>query len=202
MVTRRAFLITSTVSVALFAAGPKAWAQGGGAAEATSFMVNFGNQLVAVVNGSGSIEQRRERMQPLIERAVAVDEIGQFVLGRYWRIASAEQRQRFLQLFHAVLINNVGSKLGEFQGVTFRPTTTTPREGEYYVGTIIVRPNQQPNNVQWVVSMAGGRPQIVDVIAEGTSLRLTQRSDYASYLARNGNNVDALLTAMQRQVAA
>lgn len=202
MVTRRAFLITSAVSVALFAAGPKAWAQGGGAAEATSFMVNFGNQLVAVVNGSGSIEQRRERMQPLIERAVAVDEIGQFVLGRYWRIASPEQRQRFLQLFHAVLINNVGSKLGEFQGVTFRPTTTTPREGEYYVGTIIVRPNQQPNNVQWVVSMAGGRPQIVDVIAEGTSLRLTQRSDYASYLARNGNNVDALLTAMQRQVAA
>ncbi len=28
-----------------------------------------------------------------------------------------------------------------------------------------------------------GSPKIVDVIAEGTSLRLTQRSDYASYLA-------------------
>jgi phospholipid transport system substrate-binding protein len=67
---------------------------------------------------------------------------------------------------------------------------------------VINRPNQQPNNVQWVVSMASGRPQIVDVIAEGTSLRVTQRSDYASYLARNGNNVDALLTAMQRQVGA
>jgi phospholipid transport system substrate-binding protein len=202
MITRRALVITSAMGAALLAAGPRAWAQGGSAAEATNFVVNFGNQLVAIVNGPGSIEQKKQRMQPLIEQAVAVDEIGQFVLGRYWRIASNEQRQRFLQLFHAVLIANIGGKLGEFQGVSFRPTTTTQREGEYYVGTIITRPNQQPNNVQWVVSMAGGRPQVLDVVAEGTSLRLTQRSDYASYLARNGNNVDALLTAMQRQVSA
>ncbi len=39
------------------------------------------------------------------------------------------------------------------------------------------------------------------MVAEGTSLRLTQRSDYASYLSRNNNNIDALITAMQQQVA-
>jgi phospholipid transport system substrate-binding protein len=39
------------------------------------------------------------------------------------------------------------------------------------------------------------------VIAEGTSLRLTQRQDYASYLTRNNNNVDALINAMQQQTA-
>jgi phospholipid transport system substrate-binding protein len=40
------------------------------------------------------------------------------------------------------------------------------------------------------------------VVAEGTSLRLTQRSDYSSYLSHNGNNVDTLISAMRRQVAA
>lgn len=199
MLTRRVFLATSVAAVALLAAGPSAWAQGG---DPTGFVMALGNQMAAIVNGPGTLEQKRARMQPLIEQAVDINGIAQFCLGRYWRTATPQQQQRYLQLFHAVLLNNISSKLGEFQGVTFRPTTTSQREGDFYVGTIISRPNQQPNNVQWVVSMASGRPLIIDVIAEGTSLRLTQRSDYAAYLSRNGNDVNALLTAMQRQVGA
>ncbi|HYZ62504.1 MAG TPA: ABC transporter substrate-binding protein [Acetobacteraceae bacterium] len=200
MLTRRAFLVTSVAAVSLFAAGPSAWAQS--AADATNFVVNLGNNMAAVVNGPGSLEQKKQRMQPLIEQSVDVDGIARFSLGRFWRTATPEQQARYLQLFHAVLINNIASKMGEFQGVTFRTTTTAQREGEFFVGTIITRPNQQPNNVQWVVSTANGRPQIIDVIAEGTSLRLTQRSDYGSYLARNGNNVDALISAMRQQLGA
>jgi phospholipid transport system substrate-binding protein len=44
--------------------------------------------------------------------------------------------------------------------------------------------------------------KIIDVIAEGTSLRLTQRSDYSSFLARNSNNVQALIDAMRQQATA
>jgi phospholipid transport system substrate-binding protein len=38
------------------------------------------------------------------------------------------------------------------------------------------------------------------VIAEGTSLRLTTRSEYSSVVTRNGNNVSALLSAMRQQI--
>ncbi len=202
MMNRRAFLLGSTLSLAFLAAGPMAWAQAGGAAAATNFIVEFGQQLEAIVNASESTDGKKERMQPLVEHAVAVDEIGRFVLGQYWRTATPAQQQQFLQVFHQVLIANITSKLGEFRGVTFRMAQTTVRNGDYFVGTIITRPNQQANNVQWVVSTASGRPQIIDVLAEGTSLRLTQRADYSSFISRNGNNVDALITAMRRQVAA
>jgi phospholipid transport system substrate-binding protein len=37
------------------------------------------------------------------------------------------------------------------------------------------------------------------VLAEGTSLRLTQRSDYASYLSHNNYDINALITAMRQQ---
>ena len=202
MLTRRSLLLTSAISALFFASGQSSFAQGNRGEEATRFVRDFGNRLLSIVNASEDNEGKKQRMRPLIEQAVAVDEIGQFVLGRYWRVATSAQRQRFLNLFHEVLINNIGGKLGEFQGVSFRMTQTTARNGDYFVGTIITRPNQQPNNVQWVVSFASGRPQIIDVYAEGTSLRLTQRSDYAAYLARNGNNVDALLSALERQAAA
>ena len=201
-ITRRTVLLTSASAMLLSVSGMRAWAQADRSAEATRFMEQFGSQLVNIVNADSPLAAKRQQMTPLVERALAVDEIGQFVLGRYWRIATPQQQQRFLQLFHAVLINNIIAKLGDFSGVGFRMTQTVMRDGDYLVGTLISRPNQQPNNAQWVVSFEQGRPVIVDVIAEGTSLRLTQRSDYAAFLSRNNNNVDALLNALERQAAA
>jgi phospholipid transport system substrate-binding protein len=53
--------------------------------------------------------------------------------------------------------------------------------------------------VQWVVR-TDGAPKVLDVVAEGTSLRLTQRQDYASYLTRHGESIDALIAALKRQL--
>ncbi|MDT7950886.1 MAG: ABC transporter substrate-binding protein [Acetobacteraceae bacterium] len=200
--TRRGVLLTAVSTILLSASGLDAFAQSNRSAEATRFIEQFGNQLVAIVNADEQLATKRQQMTPLVERALAVDEIGAFVLGRYWRIATPQQQQHFLRLFHAVLINNIIDKLGDFRGVGFRMTQTTERDGDYLVGTLISRPNQQPNNAQWVVSFDAGRPQIVDVLAEGTSLRLTQRSDYASFLSRNNNSIDALLNALERQAKA
>ena len=132
---------------------------------------------------------------------MAIDEIAKFCLGRFVRTATPAQLAEYTRLFHDVLINNITGKIGEFQGVAFAPTQTTQREADILVGTLISRPNQKPNNVQWVVNQVGGQPRILDVIAEGTSLRLTQRSDYAAYLARSNNDVGALIGAMKQQIA-
>ena len=199
MLTRRAFLALGAASVAVFAAGSPARAQ---AAEATAFVQQLGNQLVAVVNGPGSMAAKRARVEPLIEQSVDVEAIGRFCLGRFWRTSTPQQQQEYQRLFRQVLLNSIVGRLGEFQGIGFDMTDTVERDGNVLVGTVIRRPNQQPARVQWVVSRASGRPKIIDVIAEGTSLRLTQRSDYASYISRNGNSVDALLQALRQQVAA
>jgi len=70
------------------------------------------------------------------------------------------------------------------------------------VNTVIERPNSAPYSLDWRVADVGGQPKIVDLIAEGTSLRLTQRSEYSAVIQRSGNSIGALLTAMQGQIAA
>ena len=65
----------------------------------------------------------------------------------------------------------------------------------------MVRPNNPPTGVDWIIANPSKDPKIVDVVAEGTSLRLTQRQDYASYLTHNNNNIDALIAAMKIQVS-
>lgn len=201
MLTRRHLLACTAMGGLLLAVAP-AQAQGAIApAQATSFVVNLGNQLVAIINGPGGYEDKKRRLQPLVENAADIDNIARFCLGRYVREASPAQLAEYTRLFHQVIMNNIFGKIGELQGVTFQPTTTVARDADVLVGTTIQRPNQGANTVQWVVNAVGGQPKIVDIVAEGTSLRLTQRADYASYLSRNNNNIDALIAAVKQQVS-
>jgi phospholipid transport system substrate-binding protein len=98
-------------------------------------------------------------------------------------------------------VTNISSKLGEYKGVKMTVQHARPQDDEAIVTTVVERPNNPPTNVDWVIEQPAAAPRIIDVIAEGTSLRLTQRQDYASYLTRNNNNVDALIEAMKQQTA-
>ena len=69
-----------------------------------------------------------------------------------------------------------------------------------YVPTVVERSGNKPVNITWLVTDAGGTMRIGDVIAEGMSLRMTQRSDYASFLSHHGYDVNALVNAMRQQV--
>ena len=197
--TRRALLAGSAALLALLRM-PGAWAQDASADAA--FIQEFGDKLVAVVNGTGSLSEKEQHLKPLIDNSVDVDTIAKFCLGRYGASATPEQMREFLGLFHDVLLYNITSKIGEYRGVSFHMGEATMRGSEAFVATVVQKPNAAPTNVRWVVSTVSGKPKIVDVVAEGTSLRLTQRSDYSSFLNRNGNNIDSLLTAMKHQIAA
>ena len=52
-----------------------------------------------------------------------------------------------------------------------------------------------------MVSTDTGSPRIIDMIAEGTSMRLTQRSDYYAFLAQHNNSVQALIDALKQQAS-
>jgi phospholipid transport system substrate-binding protein len=168
---------------------------------AVDFVRTTGNQLVAVINGDMSPPDKRKTLARIIDGAVDVNSVAQFCLGRFWRTASSKEQAEYTQLFHAVLVNNISAKLGEYQGVKFTVGRAQDRDDNQVVSTVVERPNNQPAEVEWVISQASGTPKIVDVVPSATSLRLTQRSDYAAYLTRNNNSVQALIDAMRQQIA-
>ncbi|MBV1833847.1 MULTISPECIES: MlaC/ttg2D family ABC transporter substrate-binding protein [Novacetimonas] len=170
-------------------------------AQARTFVHEFGNKLVAIVNNDISLSQKKQQIEPLLDQNVDVDAIGRYCIGRYWRVATPEQQTHYLQLFHQVLVNAITDKIGDYRGVSFTVGQSAPSGDDIAVSTVINRPGQPPANTEWVISNSTGSPKVVDVVGEGASLRLTQRQDYSSYIARNGGNVDALLHALTRQLA-
>ena len=197
--TRRSFLMLSGAAAFLLAttALVPAWAQ---SSQAVGFVRSFADELVAIVNGPQPYATKKAALGPVIDRNVDVPRIARFCLGRYWNTATPEQQAQYTTIFHRVLLNNIAGHLGEYAGVSYVLHGESPQGDNTLVGTSIARPNQPTVNVQWVVEGTGGAMKVVDVVAEGTSLRLTQRSDYASFLSRHGDSIPELLSALQRQL--
>ncbi len=169
---------------------------------ASNFIQTTGQELVAAVNDqTRDVAARRQRVAAILRRAVDVEGVGRFILGRWWRQASPQEQQEYMKLFEETLIRNLSARFGEYQGVRFSLGRTQQRtEEDVLVNTVIERPNTAPFSLDWRVAEIGGQPKIVDVIAEGTSLRLTQRSEYSSVIQRNNGSVAALLQAMRGQI--
>jgi len=168
-------------------------------AAATAFIQRTGEALVSTINSNAPAAQKRAQLGRIIEGAVDIEGVARFCLGRFWRQATAEQQKTYLALFHDFLVLNISVKLGDYQGVKFKIIRTSSEADTQTVLTVIERPNNAPASVGWPVANATTNPKIIDVIAEGTSLRITQRSDYAAFLQANGNNIDALLNAIRQQ---
>ena len=168
---------------------------------ASAFVKQMGDRLTAVVNGPGGLAEKRRALAQILDGAVDVDGVAKFCLGRFWRTASAEQQARYLAAFRDVLTANISSRLGEYKGVRLTVVRGRPQEQDALVTTTVERPNSPPTAVDWLIGQPAANPKIIDVVAEGTSLRLTQRQDYAAFLSRNNNEVGALIAAMQQQAA-
>ncbi|HQT46165.1 MAG: toluene tolerance protein [Acidocella sp. 20-63-7] len=167
---------------------------------AKAFITRSGQQLVNIVNSSASTSQKADQLHQLVEQIVAVDKIGDYVLGRYINVATPAQHTKFLQLFHQLLSYNITFQIKAYQGLTFVVNSAAPMGNDIVVDTTVTSPGKAPADVGWAVEEVNGAPKIVDVIVAGTSLRITTRNDYASVVTDNGGAVSALLTAMQHQV--
>ncbi|MGE4481039.1 MlaC/ttg2D family ABC transporter substrate-binding protein [Acidocella sp.] len=168
--------------------------------QAKSFIQDSGNKLVAIVNGNASRADKATQLRNLVDQIVEVDQIGDYVLGRYVNVATPAQKQQFQTLFHQLLSYNITYQIKAYEGVSFTVNGATPQGNDVLVDTTVTAPGKAPADVGWVVEEKAGQPKIIDVIVAGTSLRITTRNDYAGVITDHGGQVSALLSAMQNQI--
>ena len=72
-------------------------------------------------------------------------------------------------------------------------------DGTTWVPTLVRGAGTPEARVSWVVQTTPPPMRLVDVVAEGMSLRLAKRSDFDAYLSRHGGDIAAFLDALQRQ---
>jgi len=176
-----------------------AWAQPDD--DAVALVKDASDKLVVIANGSGSPEEKHRRLQSVIDATVDVDAVARFCLGRSWRNATPDQQKEYMMLFHGLLVTEIAGRLGEYQGVRITMGLTRANANTEVIATTVERPGNPTMQIDWVVATNTGGPKIVDLLAEGTSMRLTHSADFTAYLMGHQYNIHELVEVMRQRVA-
>jgi phospholipid transport system substrate-binding protein len=196
--TRRSFFFLTSILLASAAlSGPSA-----AAADPGDFMNELWNRSAEVLAKKIPPSERLARFHRLFKADFDGLAIARFVLGRYWHSASEEERQEFLKLFEDYVVYVYGTRLSDFNGETFKVRGSRTDENGTIVSTDVYSPGATaPIKIDWRLVSQNGGFKITDVIVEGVSLLVTQRSEFASVIQRHGGQVGGLLAVMREKAS-
>jgi len=170
--------------------------------EAAKFVLALGSEAVLLQSAvrSEPLEKRAAVLQGLVRRGFNLELISQFVLGRFWHRATAEQRAEFQELFTEYLVNSYARQLGSYRAETLTIVGSHPVGRKDVLVETSVESSDGAANPIWRVRAKDGEYKIIDVSIAGVSLALTQRREFAAVINRQG--LDSLLDMLREKLAA
>jgi phospholipid transport system substrate-binding protein len=180
-------------------------AKGGGqTAGARSFVDAMAKKTVAFLADKAlSEKQKKSQFRTLLFADFDMDTIGRFVLGTYWRTSTPAQRDEYLRLFREMIAAVWAERFESYEGQKFELRGARAAEDsakDTIVSSVIIPQGNPDVRVEWRVRFKDGQYKIVDVVVEGVSLSVTQRSDFASVIQRGGGDVQVLLASLREQI--
>ncbi len=147
--------------------------------------------------------ERIVRFRKFFKKRFAVRGIGKWILGRYWRKASKDERAEYLRLFEDLMVVSYVDRFASYAGERLKLIKTIPDNATTTtVYTEIVQPTGGPSvRIDWRVGSRNNRYKIVDVIVEGTSMSNTLRSDFGSIIRQKGGSIAGLISALREKTA-
>jgi phospholipid transport system substrate-binding protein len=165
------------------------------------FISDLGARAISELTAKDMSQPEREtKFRQLLDEHFDVPAIGRFVLGRHWKLATDAQKTEYLKLFEDFIVRSYAVRFAGYSGQTFTVKGSTPGPKETtLVHSTLLQANAQPIRLDWRVEPRGGRLVITDIIVEGVSMSVTQRSEFASVIQSSGGKVEGLLDALRKK---
>jgi phospholipid transport system substrate-binding protein len=169
---------------------------------------DLANQIWATLNISSADDRARvDRLVALLEAHTDVDLISRLALGRYWNQLPEAQQKDYQQLFRDVVIRSLARRLNGYA-----PDAKDPIEKRFQIlgsapagkSDTLVRSKVFPRDgpplaLDWRVREGDAGAVIIDVIVEGASLLVSQRSEFAAVIERQ--DLNGLLVELRARAA-
>lgn len=162
------------------------------------------NQILHLIEHKHSVYQHdRPALYAMVNKRIVpyfdFRRMSRWVLARYWRTATPQQRVGFTKQFTALMVRTYATALLSYSGqrIDYLPYRANPHGRHAMVKTLIVENNGGSNipvDYMFVHEKAGWK--IYDVMIDGVSLVTNYRSVYATKIQRSGLN--GLIASMKR----
>jgi phospholipid transport system substrate-binding protein len=156
------------------------------------------NVINNILTADVSQEEKMARFKSEFETALDLKNIGQFVLGIYWRKATAEERSAFLDAFMDFTTKTWADRFNLYQGqkIVFTGARNAEKK-QLYVDSVIQ--NNPPVEVIWRLKQKDNSYRIIDIIIEGVSMAMSYRNEYSSFLQTHNGDVSALTQELKKR---
>jgi phospholipid transport system substrate-binding protein len=153
------------------------------------------NRVIGSGKSTGAMIRDFER---IFSRYADVNIIARSTLGADSRRASSGQMRAFTSAFQGYIARKYGKRFREFIGGQITVTGVRQVKSWHEVRSTVKLRGKSPFTVLFLVSDRSGRDLFFDMVIEGVSLRLSERTEIGAMLDRNGGNIDALIADVKR----
>ena len=156
------------------------------------------NAINTLTNKSISQNEKESQFGKLFDKNFDVSSISRFVLGKYWKQASLDQKKNFIKAFRNYVVKTYSSRFNEYSGERLKLVNYENEKNPkiFLVHTILERQDAPVIKVDWRIGKKKDRFVILDIIIEGISLAITQRSEFVSVIDQNEGNIDQLISML------
>jgi phospholipid transport system substrate-binding protein len=123
-------------------------------------------------------------------------------MGRNWRAATPEQQKRLTDEFRTLLVRTYSGALNQYreQTMEYKPLRADPKATDVTVRTEVIRPGQQPVQIDYGMHKTDAGWKAYDVIVGGVSLVTNYRDEFNAQVSSGG--VDGLIKSLAAKNAA
>lgn len=155
------------------------------------------DRVVAEINrviGSGqSLSSMIREFERIFARYADVNIIARSTLGPDSRRASAAQMRAFTDAFRGYIARKYGKRFNEFVGGKIEVKGVRQVKSWHEVRSTVYLRGESPFEVLFLVSDRSGKDLFFDMVIEGVSLRLTERTEIGAMLDRRQGSIDAMI---------
>ena len=159
------------------------------------------NAINTLTNQSTSQSEKEIQFGKLFDKNFDVSSISRFVLGKYWKQASLDQKKNFIKAFRNYIVKTYSSRFNEYSGEKLKLINYENEKNPkiFLVHTALEREDAPIIKVDWRIGKKKDRFVILDIIIEGISLAVTQRSEFVSVIDQNEGNIDQLISLLKEK---
>lgn len=194
--TRRSFVVSAAAGAALMPL--PAAAQRLTDAEARTLVDQVVDDINRVISSGGSLSDMIPQFERIFVRYADLNIIARSTMGPDARRASTAQMRAFQEAFRGYVARKYGKRFNEFVGGRIEVNGVRKVKSWHEVRSTAHLRGESPFNVTFLVSNRSGQDLFFDIVIEGISLRLSERSEVGAMLDRRNGDIDAVIADLRR----
>ena len=155
-------------------------------------------------NNSLSEEEKSEFIEKVALENVDINALGLYTLGELRKSADKKNIEKYQEAFQSYFLKSLTSRLTDYSSSEFEVISIDQKSSNYtMVKSKVVPSNGNPEiKIDWRIYTKNlDKPLIRDLIVEGLSLARTQKEEFASILSSNNNDINILISELEKFVS-